>query len=110
MNHVLQLIAPAAALARPVVPTAIGDVPLYFDTETEVRATFWREFISWLQGAQDDELDQLEAVVLELQADDLQALRVAVHSALALPAFTQRLPASLVRCMEEADWPLRRLI
>lgn len=110
MNQVLQLFVPAAALVHPVVPSSMGDVPLYFDSETEIRVTFWREFISWLQGAQDHELDQLEAVLLDLQAHDLLSLKVSVHSALALPAFTSRLPASLVRCMEEANWPLRRLI
>lgn len=109
MNPILQLFVPAAALVHPVVPSPTGDVPLYFDTETEIRLTFWREFVSWLQDAPDEELDQLEAVLVDLHAHELASLKRSLHSALTLPALASRLPASLVRRMEEANWPPLRL-
>jgi len=108
---------PISAWSEPMTPNFQTASILPFPTTTRVvdagptaddehRRTFWREFMDWLGGASDEELEQLEQVLQCAHSDSITAFVASMRSALQQEATRRRLPASLVTRMQEANWPL----
>jgi len=79
-----------------------------FSGSGDPRRVFWHEFVAWQERASEEELEQLEASLLDLSSlacSDAMPLAQAIELALNGEPVSRGIPGSLRQRLETAHWP-----
>ncbi len=72
---------------------------------TETRLKFHHIFLNWFTGAEDSEIDMLEALMARTAGTEVRSMLTFIRGCLANLECKQQLPPRLVQALAEKNWP-----